>query len=95
MSETLPSFIDATIGDFTGVPNGTEEIPSISFIDDKSTGIYLEEVGRLGIVAGGRECLNLTEELITLIVPLQMGEAINMGGNSITNCDTVSVRMVH
>jgi hypothetical protein len=96
MSEILPSFIEVIIEnggieDFTEVPSGTSVLPSISFIDDKSTGVYLAEVGRLGIVAGRRECLNLTEDLITLIVPLQMGEAINMGGNSITNCDTVNI----
>jgi hypothetical protein len=91
MDKSLPSFTSTKNNIFTSIANGTVESPSISFVGDESTGMYLSEFGNLAITASGTRCLNVTDLLTTIIVPLQMEDVLNMNGNVITNCNSVNV----
>jgi hypothetical protein len=91
MAETLPIPSDTTVGDFSKISSGTEETPSISFIDDNTTGIYLPDVGTISIVASETQCLNLTDVLVTCTVPLKMSGILDMNGNNITDCNNISI----
>jgi len=54
----LYSLVTATTGIYY-VSNGTSGVPSYSFSNDVTTGLYLRDSGRLGITAGGVELIDV------------------------------------
>jgi hypothetical protein len=70
----LYSLVTASTG-INYASDGTSGVPSFSFSNDVTTGLYLRDTGRLGITAGGVELIDVNNNnpsapVVTIAAPL-------------------------
>jgi hypothetical protein len=70
----LYSLVTASTG-INYASNGTSGVPSFSFSNDTTTGMYLRDTGRLGLTAGGVELIDVNNNnpsapVVTIAAPL-------------------------
>lgn len=60
-------------GSIGTLPNGTQTSPSLNFVGDATTGLYLIGTGQLGIVSGGTILMSLTSAGVQIPVGVASG----------------------
>lgn len=72
------------------INDGTQALPAYSFIDDMTTGMYLEGLNQLGFSSGGTERLEINNTSVETFVPIYNtnGSALLPSYTFSTNTDT-------